>query len=68
MSRDNYRIFVFIPTNKIIFEKNLQDRDFASKMQKIINKSPEVIKTAWSAFLLLPFKNKNAKIFIINSF
>ena len=53
MSRDNYRIFVFIPTNKIIFEKNLQDQDFASKMQKIINKSPEVIKTEWSAIFAL---------------
>ncbi len=42
-----------IKIDKIIFEKNLQDQDFASKMQKIINKSPEVIKTEWSAIFAL---------------
>ena len=42
-----------IKIDKIIFEKNLQDQDFASKMQKIISKSPEVVKTEWSAIFAL---------------
>ena len=42
-----------IKIDKIIFEKNLQDQDFADKMQKIINKSPDALKTEWSAIFAL---------------